>query len=170
MYTGRTPCVHRCGAAWIMAALVLISGCAAKVVAPVVDLPLRNPASVLAGTTRFEADRFAGDWVTRACIGACPASVSYGVAQTGGIIATDEQGSRAYAVTGPGILRAVAGTDVLVVMWVDEGFRTAAIGDSAGKGAAILDRAPSGGADRIAAAIEILDFNGWDTGQLRKVK
>ena len=39
-----------------------------------------------------------------------------------------------------------------------------------GSGAAILDRATTGGADRIAAAREILDFNGWDTGQLRRLQ
>jgi apolipoprotein D and lipocalin family protein len=54
-------------------------------------------------------------------------------------------------------------------MWVDEGFRTAAVGDANGRWAAILDRNATSSPDRIKAATEILDFNGWDISQLRKV-
>lgn len=58
----------------------------------------------------------------------------------------------------------------LWVLWVDEGFRTAVIGNPAGDFGWILDRAPKGGADRIKAAQEILDFNGYDISQLRMRK
>lgn len=54
----------------------------------------------------------------------------------------------------------------LWVVWVDEGFRTAAIGTPDGSYGWILDRAPNGGADRIKAAREILTFNGYDAAQL----
>ncbi len=57
-------------------------------------------------------------------------------------------------------------TRELWVIWVDEGFRTAAIGTPDGSYGWILDRAPNGGADRIEAAREILDFNGYDTASL----
>ena len=57
-------------------------------------------------------------------------------------------------------------TRALWVLWVDEGFRTAVVGNPAGDFGWILDRSATGGADRIAAAREILDFNGYDTGQL----
>ena len=77
---------------------------------------------------------------------------------------------RVYEVTAPGILRALGGDQTLVVMWVDEGFRTAAVGDADGRWAAIIDRGGRASADRTRAAMEILDFNGWDTAKLRKTE
>ena len=56
------------------------------------------------------------------------------------------------------------------VLWVDEGFRTAVLGNKRGDFGWIVDRATTGGADRIRAAREILDFNGYDVRQLRTVK
>lgn len=51
----------------------------------------------------------------------------------------------------------------LWVIWVDEGFRTAAIGTPDGSYGWVLDRKPTEGEDRIIAAREILSFNGYDT-------
>ena len=56
------------------------------------------------------------------------------------------------------------------VLWVDEGFRTAVLGNPDGTFGWIVDRSTTGGADRIKAAREILDFNGYDTGRLRVVE
>jgi len=78
--------------------------------------------------------------------------------------------SQGHAVTAPGVLRAHGGDQTLVVMWVDDGFRTAAVGDAAGTWAAVIDRARPGGADRVKAATEILDFNGWDVSQIQSVE
>ncbi len=50
----------------------------------------------------------------------------------------------------------------LWVIWIDDGFRTAAVGSPDSDMAFILDRKPSGGADRIMAASEVLDFNGYN--------
>ena len=55
----------------------------------------------------------------------------------------------------------------LWVLWVDEGFRTAVIGNPQGTFAWIIDRASKGGTDRIKAAREILDFNGYDPRTLK---
>ena len=56
------------------------------------------------------------------------------------------------------------------VLWVDEGFRTAVVGNPEGTFGWILDRATTGGSDRIKAAREILDFNGYDLNNLKVVK
>ncbi len=56
----------------------------------------------------------------------------------------------------------------LWVIWVDEGFRTAALGTPDGSFGWIVDRSQKGGEDRITAAREILSFNGYDT--LRMIK
>ena len=54
----------------------------------------------------------------------------------------------------------------LWVIWVDEGYRTAAIGAPDGGYGWVLDRSVKGGADRITAAREVLDFNGYDIGAM----
>ncbi|MFK7938486.1 MAG: lipocalin family protein [Roseovarius sp.] len=50
----------------------------------------------------------------------------------------------------------------LWIIWIDDGLRTAAIGSPDSDMAFILDRKPTGGADRIKAASEVLDFNGYN--------
>jgi len=52
------------------------------------------------------------------------------------------------------------------VLWVDEGFRTAAIGTPDGSFGWILDRKRTGGPDRIAAARDVLEFNGYDISKI----
>jgi apolipoprotein D and lipocalin family protein len=54
----------------------------------------------------------------------------------------------------------------LWLIWIDDGRRTAAVGEPKGRYAWVLDRAATGGADRIEAAREILEFNGYDAGQI----
>lgn len=154
----------------MLAGLLMLTGCAAVMPAP--EAPIyRDPGAVLAGSTRFDADRMAGRWVARACIGPCAPAVTFTVSQTGAVTETAADGTaRTYVATGPGILRSPDGAETLVVMWVDEDFRTAALGSATGSHARILDRAPEGGADRIEAARRMLDFNGWDTGQLRTMQ
>jgi apolipoprotein D and lipocalin family protein len=56
------------------------------------------------------------------------------------------------------------------VLWVDEGFRTAVLGNKVGDFGWIIDRSTTGGAERITAAREILDFNGYAVQMLRTVK
>jgi apolipoprotein D and lipocalin family protein len=53
------------------------------------------------------------------------------------------------------------------VLWVDDGFRTAAVGDPAGRFAWVLDRQPAGGADRIEAARRMLAFGGFDLSAMQ---
>ncbi|UWR23494.1 lipocalin [Sulfitobacter sp. S190] len=168
-YTGRAQSVCRRSAAWAALAVAL-AGCAA---APVpqgdVRIGLRNPTAPLGGVSRFEVARFAGDWTTLRCLGDCAARVRYVVA-TDGVLLREADGVRTpYRISAPGVLREVGGDATLVVMWVDEGFRTAAVGDAEGTWAAVIDRG-TGSADRTAAATEILDFNGWDVSRIRSVE
>ena len=55
------------------------------------------------------------------------------------------------------------------VLWVDEGYRTAVVGAPNGRSGWILNREPVIPADRLAAAREILDFNGYDLSRLMEV-
>lgn len=53
------------------------------------------------------------------------------------------------------------------VLWVDEGYRTAVVGTPSGRAGWILNRDPQIPPDRLEAARRILEFNGYDLGQLR---
>jgi apolipoprotein D and lipocalin family protein len=130
---------------------------------------LRNPTAPLGGTSRFDGARFAGQWQTVACLGICAPQVIYSTTSDGELTRITPKGQVDYAVSAPGVLQDTSRDATLVVMWVDEGFRTAVVGDADGTWAAILDRRRPPGADRLKAATEILDFNGWDTGKLRKI-
>ena len=147
-----------------------VAGCVAEPPVTEVTIGLRNPTAVLAGTSRFDAARFSGQWRTVLCLGTCDADSRFEQATDGVYLRHVTDAQTPYLISAPGVLREMGGDQTLVVMWVDEGFRTAAIGDADGSWAAVLDRSRNAGADRVKAATEILDFNGWDVSQLRVMK
>ncbi|KIN63959.1 Lipocalin-like protein [Sulfitobacter noctilucicola] len=162
--------VTRLGLRAAMGAMAMfLVGCTAEPL-PEIEIGLRNPTVPLGGTSRFEAGRFAGDWQTVRCLGECERSVTYQVATDGVFLRRAGDTLTAYSVPAPGILREMGGDSTLVVMWVDEGFRTAAVGDADGRWAAVLGRSRKTAPDRVKAATEILDFNGWDIAKMQVVK
>ena len=92
-------------------------------------------------------------------------SVSFQLCLSGREVA----GAGRISATGPGRFR-VMGTDGIGqdwwVLWVDEGYRTMVIGNPSGKFGFILNRGRALPADRLKAAREVLDFNGYDTEKL----
>ncbi|MFT6089394.1 lipocalin family protein [Sulfitobacter sp.] len=158
-------------------ALILLAGCGAQV--PSLTEGYRDQSALIGSTSRYDAARFKGAWVMRGSFDAdAPATVAF-VDSTGGpafqfcdgagicdgVWLATSTGQGRYALTRPD-----GGTREFWVLWVDEGFRTAVVGNPAGDFGWILDRKPTGGADRITAAQEILDFNGYDISQLRMRK
>ena len=59
--------------------------------------------------------------------------------------------------------------DDLWVLWMDFDSRTAAIGTPSGAFGFIIDKSLTGGADRITAAREIMDWFGYDLARLADV-
>jgi len=156
-------------------ALALLAGCGARV--PDTAHGLRDSKALIGATSRYDAERFKGPWLVRDSFGDGVAQVALvettkgpafqlctqvGCGDGGTLWLAQQQGQGRYALSRPD-----GSTRTLWVLWVDEGFRTAVVGNPAGDFGWILDRSASGGADRIAAAREILDFNGYDTDQLR---
>ncbi len=89
-----------------------------------------------------------------------------------GSIRTTIQGEA--EIVGPGRLKVSFASVPFVrgdywVLWVDEGYRTAVVGSPGGRSGWILNREPTISADRLAAAQEVLDFNGYDLSQLEMV-
>jgi apolipoprotein D and lipocalin family protein len=164
-YTGRTLGVPQRVAGFLL--VLSLAACGQH--PPRGDIPLRNPTAAFGGTSRFDAARFAGDWATVACLGDCAPQVRYAQTTGGDYLRQAGGTTTAYAISAPGILRQRDADRTLVVMWVDEGFRTAVVGDADGRWAAILNRDRRPAPDRIMAAREILDFNGWDVSKLRKI-
>ena len=56
----------------------------------------------------------------------------------------------------------------LWVLWLDADNRTAAIGTPGGEFGWIMDRAPKGGADRIGAAKQIMQWSGYDMARMKE--
>jgi apolipoprotein D and lipocalin family protein len=53
------------------------------------------------------------------------------------------------------------------VLWIDEDHQTVVLGNPQGSFAQILNRTPTLRADRLQAAKDILEFNGYDLSQLK---
>lgn len=138
-----------------------------------------NPTVSMAATSRFDPVRFSGDWVVRAGFDDpwtferlrfdMPAGASQGTwdeAPSGdqarvrlsqlGVFWLDYIGQRRMS-------------EEVVVLWVDEGFRTAVLALRSGRAAVIVDRSAQGGADRMEAARVLLRKNGFDVTKLTDV-
>jgi apolipoprotein D and lipocalin family protein len=171
-----------------VAAAVMALGACVSVPPPLVQGPvLRDQSALIGVTSRYDARRFEGVWYVRAGFEDTSERVAFRLSDTPtgpvmrlGATVCDAAGncgdvSQDLAVTplgrGQFSVRMPDGqTREFWVLWVDEGFRTAALGNNRGDFGWIVDRSTSGGGDRIAAAREILDFNGYDVSQLKVVE
>ena len=142
----------------ILAVLIGLAGCTAP--------GNRDRAAPIAAIVSFDPARFAGDWHEVAAIGRVPGA-RWQVGAAPFTIATTKDGAGAARLVGPGRIEAAAFPAPLWVLWVDEGYRSAVIGTPDGRFAMLLDRAATMPADRLAAAREVLDWNGYDLAGLR---
>jgi apolipoprotein D and lipocalin family protein len=127
----------------------------------------------------FDFTRLPGNWRQVATFGA-------GCAPGGASIGTDQvlrarlcangstqQVQGRITPTGPGRFRVGGAGGPLAqewwVIWVDTGYRTLAIGTPSGDFGFILNRDGPLPADRLSAATEIFDFNGYDTRRLARL-
>ena len=159
----------------IAALLLLLAACAA----PAPQGPaLRDIARPMFSAALFDAARLPGVWVQVADVTAAGAAacapgrvdIAPGGQVTGRLCLNGRDvpvSGRAVPV-GPGRI-AIGAAEPWWVVWVDEGYRTMAIGTPSGAFGFVLDRA-GGGADRLRAAAEILDFNGYDPARLRRLR
>lgn len=177
----------------ICAALALAACTAEPVVTPApADVSLlRNPTANLGSQADVVAQDLAGDWVVRQAVaGAWPngqSSVSFAASGQGLVLVTQGVACAPsdlceaatvqvpYVRTLAGRYRAGESVPAAVpseiwVYWMDFDDRTMAIGNPNGGFVAILDRAATGGGDRITAARDILDWYGYDLSKLRRVE
>jgi apolipoprotein D and lipocalin family protein len=178
-----SPIPTRLKLALAVLALAAISACAA------IQQSYRDTSVQISSVAAFDVARYAGLWYEIArfpvpfqegCVGT---TAEYTPRPDGtiGVLNTCREG----VLTGP--VRQIAGQAVVVgpgrlevsfdsvpfvrapywVLWVDEGYRTAVVGVPSGTSGWILNRDPQIPADRLEAARQILEFNGYDLNQLR---
>jgi apolipoprotein D and lipocalin family protein len=155
--------------------LLLLAACAA----PQKTITMgryRPPDAPIYSNAVLDVPRLAGKWQQVATFGATgdckPGAaeisqrgggleISYRLCQSG----NDLQGKGAMKLAGPGRFEVPAQPAPWWVLWADVDYRTLVIGSPDGRVGFILDRGsiPS---DRLKAARELLDFNGYDLRQL----
>ena len=128
----------------------------------------RAAGAPIASTTRGTPADLAGDWVVSAAYPGAPlAAGGTAVTVTPGpgpsaVWAFPDQ-TVATVLTAPGRYE---GRARLWVLWVDDDFRTAAVGTPDGRFGWIMDRPGSASPDRTEAARRMLQFNGYDLARL----
>lgn len=167
----------------ISAALVLLGVACGPLPKPTGSF--RDASVPISSTTRFDERRFEGLWYVVADFTGPPApetraafgqfvwrfeardGPAFGIAKSGVYPAEPQP----YRETGVGQFAPdsfmLRNQPPVWVLWIDEDFKTAVIGTPDGSFGAILNRTPALRADRLKAAREILDFNGYDLSKLR---
>lgn len=154
-----------------LALVFLLAACVAK---PAASPAFRAEGAPIWSAAAFQPGQVAGTWAQVADFrtsGGCdagavqitPEGQSLRLAGTLCIAGRAEKVSGVAPLIGPGRLR-VKGEDWWII-WVDVGYRTLAIGTPSGRFGIILDRGVLP-ADRLNAAREIFDFNGYRTEAL----
>jgi len=162
--------VHRIAAGLLV---LILAACAAK---PPATPGLRLAGAPIWSAAAFQAGAAAGTWRQVAGLQAAGAGCRAGAVE----ITPEPQGLRLAGslclagraeplsgtapIVGPGRLR--VGDEDWWVLWVDSGYRTMVIGTPSGRFGLVLDRGEIP-ADRLSAAREILDFNGYATQLLQ---
>lgn len=137
--------------------------------APVADAAsFRTAEAPIASTTRGTPADLAGDWVVSAAYpGASLAGPGTAVTVIPGpgssAVWRFPAQAVATALTAPGRYE---GDARLWVLWVDDDFRTAAVGTPDGRFGWIMDRPGAASPDRTEAARRMLQFNGYDLARL----
>lgn len=155
---------------WLLSAL--LAACTAAVPQ---GASFRDARAPIWSAAAFDPGQIAGTWRQvggfAARAGGCRAGALRFQPGSGGLVVAGrlclngrDEVIRAIArPTGPG--RFMVGDEEWWVLWVDAGYRTLAIGTPSGRFGVVLDRgaiAP----DRLQAAREVFDFNGYRGGVL----
>lgn len=153
-----------------LALLLLLAACG-RAEAPVPAV-FRDSAAPIYSNAVFDAGLLSGDWRQVGAFGeACaPGGVSF----AGGTLnarlclnGREQVLSGPFTVIGPGRILPPGGTEPWWILWIDVGERSMAIGTPSGAFGFLLDREGAIPPDRLAAAREIFDWNGYDVSRLR---
>ncbi|WP_444454768.1 lipocalin family protein [Rhodobacter capsulatus] len=159
--------------AGFLAGLLALAACGQK--APEPAGSIRDPKAMITSAVLFDPARFGGEWqvamsATPRCGGATQGwrwdgrgRYALSGVDCSGTVPAVLKGQA--ALTGPGGRFAPDqgyGREPIWVLWVDQDYRVAALGTPSGDWAVVLVRPGKARGDLIAAAREVLDFNGYD--------
>ena len=148
--------------------LLLLAACAGQAPAPA-PASFRQVETLIGSTTRGTAADLLGDWVVSEAYPGAPLArpgsrVTLSDGPGGQVLWAIDGTVLATAPDGPGRFR---GNGLrLWVLWVDDDFRTAAVGTPDGTFGWIMDRPGEASADRTRAAREVMGFGGYDVARL----
>lgn len=134
----------------------------------------RDLDAPIGATTRFDPVAFAGEWqIIASYTPLRQETVSFSLASEASGLTLSSNEIPAYAgfyqFGAPGELIPIdTRQERLIVMWVDDGFRTAAIGTPSGSFGVVLNRTGDIPADRALAAREVFSFYGWRVSELKR--
>jgi apolipoprotein D and lipocalin family protein len=175
------------GGTLALALLLALAGCARV---PPLASAYRDTAVPITSIAALDPARYAGRWYEIARfpvvyeLGCTATTADYTLLTDGslGVVNTCREGApdgperriEGRAVpSGPGrfdvSFSGLPFTGPYWVLWVDEGYRTAVVGVPSGRAGWILNREPSIPPDRLRAAREILEWNGYDLSRLTYV-
>lgn len=183
---------------WLIIGLAVVAGCTGPNMPPPAEvLLLRNPTANIGSQADVSPQDLAGRWAVRqAAMGRWPGQQTLvqfdanangfalrpplGTCDSRGLCSTNagltepvfyQPGLPGRFVASDPDLAALAGLPREIwVYWMDFDDRTMAIGDPGGRFVAILDRSAIGGADRITAARDILDWYGYDLSKVTRIE
>ena len=151
-------------------------------VPPVTVGRYRDAAKPMYSNAQLEVSRLVGRWVQVAGFGPEAAKckpggvdisqgagglkVAYRLCQSG----SDIRGSGAMQPAGPGRFAVPNQPGPWWVLWADVDYRTLVIGTPSGQLGFILNRDGALPADRLTAAREVLDWNGYDLARLQRYR
>lgn len=150
------------------ALLAVLAACTSDVKT---DVSFRDVSAPITSIALFKAADFAGHWDVIAGFGAdiCAYDVVLSNAAQMSLAERKCSGGAVHSVapiTGPGRYTPNGGVEHWV-LWVDQTYRTAVIGAVSGEFGMILNRGRDIPADRLTAAREILQWNGYDLTRLQ---
>jgi len=155
----------------VLALAVLLTGCVGRSPA-LPEGAFRPSGGQIYSSAVLDSSRLPGRWQQVASFGAKGCRAGGVDIKSDGRAAfrlclngRDVKGSGRLQPTGPGRF-AIAGQEWWV-LWADGDYRTLVIGTPSGGFGFVLNRGGVISADRMTAAREILDWNGYDMGQFR---
>ena len=160
-------------------ALLILAACerGAPDSVPVAEAPsFRDRAQLIASTTRGTAGDLAGEWVISQAYPGLP----FAAPGTRVTVAPGAGGAVLWRFSGPAgsvevatmtglpgrFVPGAGGGPELWVLWVDDDFRTTAVGTPDGSIGWIMNRPGEASGDRTAAAREVLEWSGYDLERL----
>lgn len=155
----------------LLAALLALAACS-RAPEPLPPETFRNVSAPIWSNAGFDPSSLTGEWRQVAGFGAAcgGGGLTFTPGRVDGSLCLNGQTRRIsgpFAVTGPARLLPAGEGEPWWILWIDINQRSMAIGTPSGRFGFVLDRTGAISPDRLTAAREIFDWNGYDTARLR---